>query len=125
MSVKRLAVITGLLLAGLVTHAQAQLPAQGLIRFQGSIVESGCDTSATQGAMLALSNCPLASRGSLIDIHSVRPAGSVEALPGSRADVRLKADTSNGRTYDQSYQLVDHSGQPIRTGLYLVTLTSP
>lgn len=125
MSVKRLAVITGLLLTGLVSQSQAQQPAQGSIRFQGSIVEHSCDTSAKQGAMLALSHCPLASRGSLIDIQSVQPLGSVEALPGSRTDMRLIADSTNGRTYDQSYQLVDHSGQPIRTGLYLVTLTSP
>ena len=50
---------------------------------------------------------------------------TVKAVGNAQADVKLVADSNDGRYYDQRYVLVDALGKPIQSGAYVVTLTAP
>lgn len=126
MSVKHLTAVTGLLLVSAGTFSQAQQPSHGAINFHGSIVEPSCNAFSQGESLMQLTGCPTASRGNLISARSVQPVGSVKALQGSAADIRLVADSGmSERYYNQSYQLMDTAGRPVRSGSYVVTITSP
>ncbi|NVZ69501.1 type 1 fimbrial protein [Pseudomonas costantinii] len=123
MNVKRLSVVTGFLA---MWAGACMASSQGVIQFHGSIVESSCTSVASSGSMMELKGCPLASRGSRINVH---PVSSVKALGNATvnatANVKLVADSGSGRYYDQRYVLVDPLGKPIHSGAYVITLTSP
>ncbi|NVZ18021.1 type 1 fimbrial protein [Pseudomonas costantinii] len=119
MNVKRLSVVTGFLA---MWAGACMASSQGVIQFHGSIVESSCTSVASSGSMMELKGCPLASRGSRIN---VQPVSSVKALGNAAANVKLVADSGSGRYYDQRYVLVDPLGKPIHSGAYVITLTSP
>lgn len=122
----RLSVFSGLLVAWAGTCGAAEQVGHGIIQFRGGIVEPVCTTSSGTGSVMELKGCPLASRGNLIDVRSVRPASSVKALGQSEAKVKLVADSGmSGRYYNQSYILIDNAGVLIRSGSYVVTLRSP
>ncbi len=120
MGVKGISIIAGFLGLWAGSCAAAQTAGQGVIRFTGSIVESGCATNARSGAVMEVTGCASASRGSHFDVRNMASAASVDA-----AHVRLVADTRNGRYYDQRYVLVDGAGKPIQSGSYVVTMTAP
>ncbi len=115
----RLPIATGFLA---VWAGACMASSQGVIQFHGSIVESGCTTSAGNSSVMELKGCPIASRGNHFD---VRPVASVKALGNAAANVKLVADIGNGRYYDQRYVLVDSLGKPIQSGNYVITMTSP
>lgn len=107
---------------------------QGVIRFYGSIVEAPCTPMAESGvsgasATFKLNQCPGLARGNDISVRSVDPATTVTALDHAQVKVKLIADNANtghqGRYYDQQYALVDGAGKPVKSGAYLITLTSP
>ena len=50
---------------------------------------------------------------------------TVKALGTAQANVKLVADSRDGRYYDQRYVLVDALGKPIQSGAYVVTLSAP
>ncbi|CRM90804.1 hypothetical protein [Pseudomonas sp. 22 E 5] len=119
MNVKRLSLVTGVL----AVWAGASLAGpSGVIQFHGSIVEPGCHAAAPGGSTLELKGCPQALRGSQF---AVQPVRTVTALGTAQADVKLVADRSDGRYYDQRYVLVDALGKPIQSGAYVVTMTAP
>ncbi|WP_448651947.1 type 1 fimbrial protein [Pseudomonas fluorescens] len=120
MNVKGISVFTGLLCLWAGACGAAQTVAHGTISFTGSIVEPGCATNARSGSVVELTGCANSNRGSRFDVHSVAPVASVDA-----AHVQLVADSGNGRYYDQRYLLVDNAGQPIKSGHYVITMTSP
>ena len=125
MSIKHLAVAAGLFLAGIGTFSQAQQPSRGVINFHGSIVEPSCNASSEGESLMQLKGCTTASRGNLISAHSVQPFNTVKSVQGSATQVRLVADSgTNGRYYNQSYQLMDNAGAPVRSGSYVVTITA-
>lgn len=119
MNVTRLAVVSVLLAAG---SGACMAASQGVIRFHGSIVEGGCNTAAASGSTVALTGCPVANHGSRLDVREV---GSVQALGNATANVKLIADSGDGRYYDQRYVVVDALGKPIQSGTYVITMTSP
>ncbi|MBI6910228.1 type 1 fimbrial protein [Pseudomonas palleroniana] len=119
MNVIRLSVVTGLLAVWAGTCMAAS---SGVIQFHGSIVEPGCNSATPGGSTVAFNGCPQAMRGSRFE---VQPVGSVQALGNATANVKLVADSSNGRYYDQRYLLVDAGGKPIQSGAYIVTMTAP
>lgn len=122
MSVNRFAVM-GLLLISAGLCSAAQPVSRGVIQFHGSIVEPACVVNAGAGSVMQLKGCPQASRASLVD---VRPVGSVKAQGQSGANIKLMTDSgAAGRYYDQAYGVVDAAGVPVRSGQYLITLTSP
>lgn len=125
MNNKRLVAVCGLLLAWAGTCSAAPGVTQGVIRFQGSIVEPGCTANVGEGARMQLKACPAAGRNTQLDVHSVQPVSTVTALGTSQANVKWVSDTVSGRYYDQRYVLVDNLGKPIQSGVYVVTLTSP
>ncbi|MFB3306309.1 type 1 fimbrial protein [Pseudomonas sp. AMR01] len=120
MNVKGVSIVAGLFCLWAGGVSAAQTVGGGTIEFRGAIVESGCATNARSGSVMDLTGCSIANRGGRIDVHSVAPFASVNA-----AHVRLVADSGSGRYYDQRYLLVDNAGQPITSGNYVVTLTSP
>ncbi|WP_395608035.1 type 1 fimbrial protein [Pseudomonas sp. B22129] len=120
MNVKRVAIIAGLLCLWAGSGSAAQTLGGGTIEFRGAIVEPGCATNARSGAVMELTGCASASRGSRLEVSNVAPVASVNA-----AHVRLVADSGSGRYYDQRYLLVDNAGKPIQSGNYVITLTSP
>ncbi|WP_439862576.1 type 1 fimbrial protein [Pseudomonas antarctica] len=120
MNVKGIGVFAGLFCLSVGTCAAAQTAGGGTLEFRGAIVEAGCATNARSGPVMELTECSSANRGGRIDVHSVASVASVD-----KAHVRLVADSGNGRYYDQRYLLVDNAGQPITSGNYVVTLTSP
>ncbi|OPA88646.1 hypothetical protein BFW86_16525 [Pseudomonas fluorescens] len=124
MNIQRFSVAAGLFIV--LTGTCATAAGQGTIAFHGSIVEPGCLSNAHNGSVMELTGCPSVNRGGRIDVRNVTPVASVKAVGASSARAVLLTDTgSNGRYYDQRYQLVDGLGKPIRSGAYVVTLTSP
>jgi type 1 fimbria pilin len=99
---------------------------QGVIRFHGSIVESGCTSRLGASSTFEFNDCPIKVGGNSVSVRSVEPVRSVSALDHSRVGVKLVADSSKDhRYYDQQYALVDDAGRPVNSGAYLITLTSP
>jgi hypothetical protein len=125
MSVKGISVFTGLLCLWAGACGATQPASHGTIQFTGAIVESGCATNARSGAVIELTGCANASRGTRVDVSSVAPVASVKALGDPAAHVLLVADSGGGRYYDQRYLLVDGGGKPIQSGNYVITLTAP
>lgn len=123
---EKLRVASVIMLFSLCSVAQAMTPiAQGEIRFTGSIVESSCTTSTQPGGW-RMEGCPALARGTDIDVQQIDPLATVKALDRASEQVRLVADTGNqGRYFDQQYALIDARGNPITTGNYLITLTTP
>lgn len=104
----------------------ATLAGQGVIRFQGSIVEPGCTSHVGANSTVELNGCPTSARGSASNAVGVEPVRSVTALDHSRVDVKLVSESSkDGRYYDRQYALVDGAGKPLKSGSYLITLTAP
>ncbi|WP_248751509.1 type 1 fimbrial protein [Pseudomonas sp. MWU15-20650] len=120
MNICGISVVAGLLCLGASTGGAAQTVGQGVIEFKGSIVEPVCAANARSGAVMELNGCSNASRGSRLDVRSLAPVASVNA-----PHLRLVTDSGEGRYYDQRYLLVDGAGKPIRSGNYVITLTSP
>lgn len=105
-------------------HA-ANFSGQGVIRFHGSIVESGC-TFRMGGAMFEFNDCPTKVGDNSISVRRVEPVRSVSAIEPSGGNVKLLIGRNHdGRFYNQQYELVDGGGKPVRSGTYVVTLTSP
>lgn len=119
MNVLRLSLVTGVLA---VWTGACLAASSGVIQFHGSIVEPGCNPSTSGGATVEFNGCPQALRGSQFEAQSVR---SVTALGNAAVNVKLVADSPNGRYFDQRYVLVDALGKPIQSGAYIVTMTAP
>ncbi|TFY93493.1 type 1 fimbrial protein [Pseudomonas nabeulensis] len=117
-SVKRLSLVAGFL----ALWAGGCIAAGGVIRFEGRIVEPGCQSSSRGGSTLELTGCPQKLRDSQFDVQPIR---SVQAVGNAPVHVKLLTDSGAGRYYDQRYQLVDGRGKPIQSGAYVVTLTAP
>ncbi len=104
----------------------ASAPSQGVIHFQGAIVEPACTSSAGEGAVVALTGCSAQSRGTTIEAHRLVPVSQVTALDASTVKVKLLAETGrDSRYFDRQYQLLDETGKPVRSGNYLITLIMP
>lgn len=108
----------------------ASAPSQGVIHFQGAIVEPACTSSAGEGAVVALTGCSAQSRGTTIEAHRLVPVSQVTALDASTVKVKVKvkllAETGrDSRYFDRQYQLLDETGKPVRSGNYLITLIMP
>lgn len=126
MNLNRLSVGISLLSALSGTCLAATPSSQGVIHFIGSIVEPGCTFNAGTSSTFELNGCATPARGSTVSARSVEPVHTVTALGRSAVNVRLIAESGAGARYsDQQYQLVDSAGKPIRSGNYVVTLTSP
>lgn len=98
---------------------------KGVVQFHGSIVEPGCTTLTGTSSTFQFKGGrpPMASA---ISVRSVKSMRSDSLLDHSSVNVRLLADSDrDGRYYDQQYELVDGAGKPVRSGTYLITLTSP
>lgn len=119
MNVKRFSLMTGVLA---VWAGACMAGSSGVIQFHGSVVEPSCHAASPGGSTLELKGCPQALRSSHFE---VRPVRTVKALGNAQADVKLVADSNDGRYYDQRYVLVDALGKPIQSGAYVVTLTAP
>ena len=120
MNVKGISVLTGLFCLWAGACGAAQTIGQGTIQFRGAIVEPGCATNARSGAVMELTGCASANRGSRFEVRNIAPVASVNA-----AHVKLVADSGDGRYYNQRYLLVDAFGKPIQSGNYVITMTSP
>lgn len=104
----------------------ASLPTQGVIRFEGSIVEGGCNTAISPRSVIEVSRCPTASHGSTFQVKSVSPVQGQVADADSTITVRLTQESrGDSRYYSQDYVLVDKAGKTITSGMYEVTVTSP
>lgn len=133
MNAKQLSAVVGLFLGAVAPTFAGTAVSQGVIRFHGSIVESPCSPASQASAqdskaVLSLNSCPKLSRGNSIDVHSVglQPVGTVAGV-NRAVKVKLIADSGNASSpyYDQQYALVDSAGKPVKTGTYIITLTSP
>jgi hypothetical protein len=122
MNGKRIAAGLGLLFA----FSGTCLAAPGTIRFQGSIVEPGCQSRVGADGTFELYQCSAQSRAMRVEANAFAPIASVSAVGQSSTHVKLLADGGReGRYFDQQYVLVDDAGSPIRSGDYLVTLSMP
>lgn len=117
MNVKRLSLVTGLLAVW-----AGSCMASGVIQFQGRIYAPSCTPVAPGGSALELKECPQAFRGNQFDVQTIR---SVQAVGNAPVNVKLVADSGEGRYYDQRYQLVDSRGKPVQSGAYIITMTAP
>ncbi|MBV4473565.1 type 1 fimbrial protein [Pseudomonas sp. B2M1-30] len=118
MRIQHLPVVTGLLFA-LNNACWAAPPAtQGVIRFQGAIVEAPCNTDRVMHSRFDLTRCPAAARAMTVEANSVDPLKIA-----SPVTVQRLSDIDNGRFHDQQYQLVDEEGAPLRSGNYLITMS--
>lgn len=122
MNGKRIAAGLGLLFA----FSGMCLAAPGTIRFQGSIVEPGCQSRVGTDGTFELYRCSAQSRAMGVEANALAPIASVSAVGQTRVNVKLLADSGReGRYYDQQFVLMDEAGLPIRSGDYLVTLSMP
>ncbi|KJZ43042.1 MULTISPECIES: type 1 fimbrial protein [Pseudomonas] len=122
MNGKRIAAGLSLLFA----FSGACLAAPGTIRFQGSIVEPGCQSRVGTDGTFDLYQCSAQSRAMGVEANTLAPTASVSAVGQSRTHVKLLADSGQeGRYFDQQYVLVDDAGSPVRSGNYLITLSMP
>ncbi|WP_223464623.1 type 1 fimbrial protein [Pseudomonas sp. GL-RE-26] len=122
MNGKRIAAGLSLLFA----FSGACLAASGTIRFQGSIVEPGCQSRVGTDGTFDLYQCSAQSRAMGVEANTLAPTASVSAVGQSRTHVKLLADSGQeGRYFDQQYVLVDDAGSPVRSGNYLITLSMP
>jgi type 1 fimbria pilin len=104
----------------------ACLAAPGTIRFEGSIVEPGCQSRVGTDGTFELYECSAQSRAMGIEANTIAPTASVSAVGQSSVNVKLLADSGrDSRYYDQRFVLMDEAGLPIRSGDYLVTLSLP
>ncbi|WP_339545077.1 type 1 fimbrial protein [Pseudomonas sp. RA_35y_Pfl2_P32] len=71
----------------------ASAPSQGVIRFQGAIVEPACTSGTDTGAVVALTGCSAQSRGTTIEAQRLVPVSQVTALDASAVKVKLLAET--------------------------------
>ena len=117
MNVKGLSVVIGFL-----SIWAGSCMAGGVIQFHGSIVTPGCAAGASSGSTLELKGCPQVFRGNQFDVQTVR---SVQAVGNAPVNVKLVADSGEGRYYDQRYQVVDSGGKPVQSGAYIITMTAP
>lgn len=100
--------------------------AHSVIQFHGSVVELGCTSRVGANSTFEFNDCPTRVGGKSVRVRSVEPVRSVSAFDHSSVNVKLLAGSSqDGRYYDQQYELVDGVGNPVRSGTYLITLTSP
>jgi type 1 fimbria pilin len=99
---------------------------QGSIQFRGSIVEPSCLSHAGQNSAFEINGCAPLNLGTAVNVRSVAPISSVSAVGHSAVNVKLLADNGqSGRDYAGQYQLVDERGTPVRSGMYVITLTAP
>jgi hypothetical protein len=126
MNGKRLSVGISLFFALSGVNLAATASGQGVIQFHGSIVEPGCTSRVGMSSTVEFNGCPTPLPGSAISVRSVESVRSVSALDHSSVNVKLLADSGrDGHYYDQQYEMVDGAGKPVRSGMYLITLTSP
>ncbi|TFY86648.1 type 1 fimbrial protein [Pseudomonas kairouanensis] len=117
MNVKGLSVVTGFLAIW-----AGSCMAGGVIQFHGSVVTPGCEAGASGGSILELKGCPQVFRGNQFEVRTIR---SVQAVGNAPVNVKLVADSGEGRYYDQRYQLVDSRGKPVLSGAYIITMIAP
>ena len=124
MSINRLAIGASLFFA-LNSGSQAAVPlGQGVIQFDGSVVESSCITHVNMSSSFELQRCPQPMLGTAVNVRTVESTRSVSAAGHSSVKVKLLAVSSpDGRYYNQRFELVDGSGKPVQSGRYLITVT--
>lgn len=104
---------------------------QGVIYFQGGIVEETCTPviqsgNYEQSTRFELEKCPTLIRRGAVRVRDVNSVGSGTVLDHSRVNVQLIADNGkSGSTYSQQYSLVSSTGKLVDSGAYLITLTVP
>ena len=100
--------------------------AQGTIEFSGYIAGPNCLSSSNNVSGFDLNDCPFPGHANTMHASRIEPISSVTAPDHSAVNIKLLADSSQSLGhYDQKYQLVDSSGSPVRSGMYLITLTTP
>ncbi|MCK3863815.1 type 1 fimbrial protein [Pseudomonas sp. B329] len=98
----------------------------GTIRIVGGIDESGCNSGPLSNAAFTLSDCPTVVRDTSIDIVSIDNPTAGITPEYAAAHVSLVSDSgSNSRYYNRQYEVLDRKGKLIRSGAYIITLTSP
>jgi type 1 fimbria pilin len=95
----------------------------GTIHFRGAIVDSSCTSRAGTNSTFGFNYCPSRLGGKVL---TVQPVSTVTALDHSNVKIKpLSTSRPNGPLFDQQYALVDGKGNPVRSGVYLITLTLP
>lgn len=104
----------------------AQPLVQGGIAFRGGLADPNCISRVNKTSGFELTNCPLPSGTNTLRAKRIEPIGSVSAFDRSHVHIKLIAyNSQGGRSYSQRYQLVDDSGSPIKSGMYLITSVVP
>ncbi|KPH00194.1 hypothetical protein AEQ67_09320 [Pseudomonas sp. RIT-PI-q] len=125
MNGKRMSVCISLFFALKGTCLAAALT-PGTVQFHGSIVEQGCTSHTSIHAKFELSGCPPLGRAAAMSVSNIKPVSSVSAPGHSSINVKLLVDSGQKDHYDnQQYVLVDGADRPVRSGMYLVTLSMP
>lgn len=110
--------------------ADERVIGQGVIRFHGRIVEAPCEPNTgsdvdERSVPLRLDHCLTPAGRTDIRVDRIDPVRSMSAPDHSRVKVKLIKNSGQGAYYDQHYTLVDEARERVRSGTYLVTLTSP
>ncbi|MVV49339.1 type 1 fimbrial protein [Pseudomonas sp. PB120] len=121
MNGKQISVCISLFLA-LKGTCLAAAPPSGTVQFHGSIVEPGCTSRASTQAAFELNGCPFPGHAVTMKVNSLGP---VIRGHGSVNVKRLADSGQKDRYYDSQYELVDGAGKPVRSGMYLITLSMP
>lgn len=98
----------------------------GTIRITGGIEEPGCSSSFLSNAAFTLNDCPSVVRDTSIVIVNIDDPAVGITPKYSLAHANLVSDSgSNSRYYNRQYEVLDSKGELIRSGAYMITLTSP
>lgn len=95
---------------------------QGVIKFNGSVVEAPCSTSSLASSW-RLEGCPSQGHAPDITVRSMGTVPTTSALDDPTVQIKLIASNTQGRYYNQQYILVGKTGETVKTGHYLITLT--
>ncbi|EJM27393.1 type 1 fimbrial protein [Pseudomonas sp. GM25] len=93
---------------------------QGVIRFEGRIVEQPCATGTDEAVSIWLNDCPTSMRATVLEARNVDASSAASSIKVERL-----SDSDHGRYHDQQYRLVDVAGSPVKAGSYLITMSLP
>jgi hypothetical protein len=92
------------------------------IQFRGVIVGESCAAS-NEGKGFALRGCAALARGNVISMDAVHSISLVEL---QAVHLKLVRETDEGQnTFSQQFTVVNPDNVPVKSGAYVVTITSP
>lgn len=98
--------------------------ASGVIHFQGSITEPPCSTTRHSNA-LRFKDCPTVAHTQDMRVQKIEQRQAISSADNLGVSLKRVKNSGATKAYDnQEFLLVDGTGSPVSTGVYIITLTA-